>query len=567
MPGALIRFFKQFHQLEKHLDLVRNTTEGPVAGVYHPKTETISWKGIPYANPPVETLRWKAPLPPEKRLEPLVANTFSQLCPQYADLDRHPHNPTEVSGNEDCLYLNIWAPEKIDAPLPVFFWIHGGGNSVQWPLLSNLDAGYLAARGRMVVITFNYRVGPLGFLSHPALKTGDPESDSGNFALLDQIAALKWVRNNIAHFGGTKENITIAGESAGGQNVLCLLASDRARGLFSKAIVQSGILRSSTPEQGHAYTHTLLKNLLITDDTVSDLNDAEKKVAGMTPSEIAAYLYSKTPEELLKAHPENDSIGVKKFPMAFGDGHVLPEDLHKAFLSGNYSKVPLILGSNKDETRLFTMNAKPFDAWRKDRSLFKDASKASLYLAVNTFLSDAWKAMAVDELADIFTQHDDQPPVFTYQFLWGSQSSKGKTLSSPYDFLLGACHALEIDFVFGTRTASLGKIVFNEQNYEGQKSLSDAMMTYWTNFAATGDPNSSALFFWPAWTKKDGPKCLILDADLEKETLTVSSDKLLPKAVEDALAQDPLKEKILPFWKRSLYRRRRNQEKGYDKPK
>ena len=184
--------------------LERKTTEGVVVGVVDDATGTVSWKAIPYAKAPVGELRWKAPVKPEKRSEPLNTGKFCQLCPQYINHDRDTKTPQIVYGNEDCLYLNIWAPEKAGEgeDLPVFFWIHGGGNSIQWPLLSMLNGGFLAKRGNMVVITINYRLGPMGFLSHPALKTGNKEDDSGNFAILDQIAALKWVKDNIKAFGG-----------------------------------------------------------------------------------------------------------------------------------------------------------------------------------------------------------------------------------------------------------------------------------------------------------------------------------------------------------------------------
>ncbi|MBU2430897.1 MAG: carboxylesterase family protein, partial [Proteobacteria bacterium] len=195
--------------------LERQTTEGKVVGEEDTQTRTISWKAIPYASPPVGNLRWQSPRPPEKRNDVLHAEEFCQVCPQYSDTDLNPETPQIIVGQEDCLYLNIWSPKNAAKDLPVFFWIHGGGNSIQWPALSWLDGGILARRGNMVVVTINYRLGPMGFFNHPALKTSDKETDSGNFALLDQIAALKWVQANIKNFGGNPDNITIAGESAG----------------------------------------------------------------------------------------------------------------------------------------------------------------------------------------------------------------------------------------------------------------------------------------------------------------------------------------------------------------
>jgi para-nitrobenzyl esterase len=196
----------------------QETTEGVVIGAEHRATNTLSWKGIPYAKPPVGDLRWKAPQEPEKRSTPLKTVSFCEICPQYTDHDSNPATPAVIQGNEDCLYLNIWRPKTRVANLPVYFWIHGGGNSIQWPLLSYTDAAALANKSNMVVVTVNYRLGPMGFFSHPALRTGkkdDETSDSGNFAILDLIQALYWVKANIKGFGGDPENVTIAGESAG----------------------------------------------------------------------------------------------------------------------------------------------------------------------------------------------------------------------------------------------------------------------------------------------------------------------------------------------------------------
>jgi len=180
----------------KPVDLMqpdRQTTEGVVIGAIHKATNTLSWKGIPYAKPPVGDLRWKAPQDPEKRLTPLKAVNFCEICLQYIDHDNNPATPQVIQGNEDCLYLNIWRPRSKAADLPVYFWIHGGGNSIQWPLLSDTDASVLANKSNVVVVTVNYRLGPMGFFSHSALRTGkkgDERSDSGNFAILDLIQAL-----------------------------------------------------------------------------------------------------------------------------------------------------------------------------------------------------------------------------------------------------------------------------------------------------------------------------------------------------------------------------------------
>ena len=176
--------------------LERQTTEGIVIGEENSATNTISWKAIPYAQPPVGELRWKAPQPPQKRSAALKTTAFCEICPQYTDHDFNPATPRVIDGNEDCLYLNIWSPKNATGNLPVFFWIHGGGNSIQWPLLSRHDGGILANKGNMVVVTVNYRLGTMGFFNHRALKTGDEAANPATYAILDFIAALKWMQTN-----------------------------------------------------------------------------------------------------------------------------------------------------------------------------------------------------------------------------------------------------------------------------------------------------------------------------------------------------------------------------------
>lgn len=541
------------------LNLERPTTEGPVIGVENQATRTISWKAIPYAKAPVGNLRWKAPAPPEKRTQALKADTFCDICTQYVDHDRKEATPLIIAGKEDCLYLNIYSPENAgpETDLPVFFWIHGGGNSIQWPKLSNLDAGILANHGQMVVVTFNYRLGPMGFFSHPALKTGNKEDDSGNFATLDQIAALKWVQANIKAFGGNPSNVTIAGESAGGQNVYCLVSSPLAKGLFHRAISQSGVIRPSTPETGITHVNHRLAKLLVSDQKAADEAAAQKIVAQMSNKEIAAYLKSKTASQILATYPNGPKRGMISFPTAYGDGHVLPENFYDALTSGRYNKVPMILGTNKEETKLFIRQAPPFDKWRDDFSLFLDPEKAAFYDKVNAYLSDGWKAMAVDGPARIMTAVEGQPPIYTYQFLWGSGGLKS-ILEMPFNVLLGCCHALEIDFMFGTDKASLGAIMFHPKTDTGRKALSTAMMDYWSAFAKSGNPNPAGkkLPLWQAWSNgKDAPKCLLLDADFDNAKITMTNKETTDNSIETALKNDPLQPRIQPYWDTSLFKR------------
>jgi para-nitrobenzyl esterase len=543
----------------KAVAVERQTTEGMVIGEENTVTNTNSWKAIPYAKPPVGALRWRAPQPPEKRSQPLKTDKFCKICPQYIDHDRNPATAQVVLGNEDCLYLNIWSSKNATGKLPVFFWIHGGGNSIQWPLLSMQEGGILANRGNMVVITLNYRLGPIGFLNHPALKTGDEAGDSGNFAILDLIQALKWVQANINNFGGDSENITIAGESAGGQNVYCLISSPMAKGLFHRAISESGVIRPSTPQKGTAHINGILTKLMVKDGKTADEKAAIAALAAMSAQDVEAYLRSKKPQDFLEMYPEGKAAGMIQFPTAFGDGKVLPIDFYAALDSGNYNKVPMILGTNKEESKLFLRTYPPFAGWFQDQSLFKDPAKMELYDLTAKYQSDGWKVMAVDQPARMMRDNEGQPFIFTYQFLWGAGGAKGNVQAPPRNIILGACHAMEIDFVFGTEKASLGALVFNEKNKPGRIALSNAMMDYWAQFALTGNPNKdkSGLPKWSPWSNISGfPKTILLDADLEKAKITMTRSELTQEAILDALKAEPRQKEIQPFWDASPFKGR-----------
>lgn len=538
----------------------RQTAEGVVIGEINKENNTKSWKGVPYAKPPVGELRWKETQAPDKRTTPLKTTAFSNVCPQYIDHDRNPNTPWVIQGNEDCLYLNIWRPDTEEKNLPVFFWIHGGGNSIQWPLLSNTDGSVLAGKKNMVVVTVNYRLGPMGFFNHPALKSGSPEdkkSDSGNFALLDIIQALNWVQANIGYFGGNAENVTIVGESAGAFNIISLMASPLAEGLFHRAVSQSGGVRVSTLEKGAIHAEEILARLLVKSGNVPDEKAASAIINQMSLPEIASYLKSKSAEEFLETYPEGPAVGMIRIPNNFLDGTVLPLDLYKAFKAGQYNKVPVILGTNKEEAKLFLRLDKTFAPWTRDGSLFNDPAKGELYTLAAKYQSDGWKVMGVDNIARILRTNADQPPVFAYQFLWGAGGLKDSVIRAPFGLLLGACHAMEIDFVFGTERTSLGAYAFIPKNRAGRVALSEAMMDYWAQFARAGNPNreGSGLTLWQPWSNAKGaPKTILLDADMENIKIEMSNKELTNADIEKALRAEPRKKEIKPFWDNSIFR-------------
>ncbi|MGI5940010.1 MAG: carboxylesterase/lipase family protein [Thermoleophilia bacterium] len=474
---------------EQGLDRVQ-VASGPITGVHEGKI--WSFKGIPYAAPPVGDLRWRAPQPVEPWTDDRACTAFGPACPQpdQAGVDYLAVGPT----SEDCLYLNVWSPAKASTErLPVMVWIHGGSFETGAGSMAVYDATTLAGRG-VVVVTINYRLGPLGFLAHPALSAEPAQGGSGNYGLLDQIAALHWVQKNIAAFGGDPQKVTVFGESAGAISILDLLVSPLADGLFQRAIVQSGILI----DQGFGVS---------TNGTLKEAEVAGEALAGRLgvagAGDVAAALRSKTPEELLTAVLPATNVleqGLHWKPVA--DGYVLPDLPTILWAEGRYQKVDLLIGSNRDEGNIFLQGLtgdptaykgqmkKVFGAHVQEALTMypvdgaQDISGAfSRMLTEVGFASSARFAARAMSAAEPAT--NAQPPgVFLYQFS-----------RVPFNNPLGAFHGVEIPYVFGN-TELFAKMGTIEQT---DRDLSAAMMDYWTRFAATGDPNGEGAVSWPRY--------------------------------------------------------------------
>jgi len=510
-------------------DPVVLTKDGPVRG-FADEMNTWVWKAIPFAVPPVGALRWKAPQDPEPWSSTREVTEFGPACTQYF-ITGDP-----IVGEEDCLYLNLWRPQSLETELPVYVWIHGGGNSIGASTLNDYYGGRLAATSRMVVVTVNYRLGPLGWFTHPCLRSGTigaEKDDSGNYGTLDLIKALEWVRSTIRAFGGDPDRVTIAGESAGALDVLSLLTSPLAQGLFHRAVVESGVARSYPLGAGDERAHRLILWLLVRDGRAPDETAAEEYLAGMTGAEIEGYLRSKTAKEILSGYTP-EYAGMLSFPNPFEDGTVIPLGGFDTFRSGTYpNKVPLIIGSNKEEMKLFIFS---------DPSL---SGRDDLYQIVASYGSDDWKARGVDEIARTLRAHDDQPAIYAYQFLWGAWKPPGRSvIPPPWGFKLGCCHTLEIPFFFGNDAVDvvLQAVLFTRDNYPGRRALSTAMMSYAAQFARTGDPNrpGSGLPVWSPWSNEPrGPKCILFDVDDNQDLdIAMSSEELTPEAVRERMAAE-----------------------------
>jgi para-nitrobenzyl esterase len=445
------------------------------------------WLGIPYAAPPTGALRWRAPQDPRPWQGVRSALAFGARCPQYASQLEGSHEPGSVYGSEDCLTLNVWAPPgAAPSRLPVMFWIHGGGN-VQGGS-DFYDGAALAVRQNVVVVTANYRLGPFGWLRHSALREGATYEDaSGNFGTLDLVQVLRWLRANVGAFGGNPESITIFGESAGGRNVVSLLQSPLARGLFDGAIVQSGGTRTSgldeaeqpnpAPIEGRGPSSgDLLLRLL-----------SPERLARMTNPEIAAFLRAQTAEAIVRGYPESgaegDHTGFYELPQHFRDGVVLPEaEVPAAFASGDYNRVPVILGTNRDEWKLFMFASSEHVARFLGVPRLRDAEA---YYREADYRSRFWKAWGVDEPAAAMRRVQG-PSVYAYRFDWDEEPS---VLGADLGRMLGAAHVMEVPFVFGHwNLGPNSKLLFDEDNAPARLALSDAIQSYWGQFAWTGSP-------------------------------------------------------------------------------
>jgi para-nitrobenzyl esterase len=464
-------------------------------------------------------------------------------------------------GSEDCLYLDVYAPRFAPdqvptgpARLPVMVWIHGGGNTVGYAGLYH--GGNLAASRDVIVVAVHYRLGPFGWLAHPALRGEDTSAAerSGNFGLLDQIRALEWVQANIDAFGGDPGRVTIFGESAGGRNVAMLLLSPRAGGLFQRAIVQSGGVGTLAPARaenwlddpvpGDAHSSSeILAKLLVADGTAADREGARAWLAERDDPEIADYLRAKPAVEILEAYRREGGAGLE-VPQMFADGYVLPrQDALSRFRRGGHNGVPVILGTNRDENKLF-LSFDPDHAQMR-LGLVPAARDPERFQSLAEHLSALWKATGADAPAEAL--YASQPGrVFVYRFDWDEE------LSLPWirlDRMLGASHGFEIPFVFGHWDLGPRAVgLFTIFNRGARRELSEQMMSYWAEFAYAGDPGQGRdgkLLRWLPWdeAEPEAHKYVILDTEdgggvrMGSEPVTVEA--VLAAVAGDARLRDP----------------------------
>ena len=545
----------------------RQTRFGPVLGVDDSAASgTHSWKGVPFAKPPVGELRWKAPLDPEAWTAPRPAQQFGNACVQYGRIygpgANNRYDPTigatlgQAVGSEDCLYLNIWRPADRRGDRPVIVFVHGGSNVSGYTADPVYDGAALAKAADAVVVTVNYRLGIFGFLDVPQLKSGrDAQEDSGNFALLDIVKALKFIQHDIAKFGGNPNNVTLMGQSAGAINVYALLTTpatvDARPKLFHRAAPLSGGISLATnlppgrlptlnPASFYlAQGNRLLYSSVVADGLAPDLAGAAAWVASQTPEQVASYLRAKSPQALLfTLLTQLAALGLAgSGPIP--DGAMLPLDPIGAIAAGSYLRVPVLVGNTRDEGKLFptflTLFGGPSGRLVTDKQLFDiqysyvpDAAPQiaieqwipAAYLPVTTpvtgfnarteLLNQIFLVAGADNaLATLKSQQDD---VWYYRFDWDEEPA-------PFNDIYGAAHAFDLPFAFGNFGPSLfANVVNSSANRAGRLALSQAMMTSLGAFARRGDPNAPQALgvTWPTWPAK-----LIFDATPSAKAISV----------------------------------------------
>jgi para-nitrobenzyl esterase len=494
-----------------------DTTCGKLEGVFEKNLYTF--KGVPYAAAPVGDLRWLPPQPPKAWSGTRPANSFGRIAPQ--DTRVFTFLPSEAEPqSEECLFLNVYSPGLDNSRRPVMVWVHGGAFSIGSGSSEMYSAQTIAANQNIVLVTLNYRLGVLGFLNLNEVTKGRIPS-TGNEGLLDQVAALRWVRENIAAFGGDPGNVTVFGESAGAMSVGCLLNLPEAKGLFHKAIMESPVGEMARP---------LDMSVAITEEFL--------RIAGVDANDIAG-LRSLPIEVLLRAQQETAlKTGQGAAPVIpVADGVVMPRMPLEALEAGLGMKVPTLIGCNLDEDKFFALMIpngfkadgeslrktvsryvdekdveKLIDAYRKARTKRgESATPFELQSAISTDVMFRKTAIRVAE-----AQCRYAPGGYNYLFEWKSPAAGG---------ILGACHVLEIGFVFGNYSAA-----FNGSGPDADR-LSGGMQDAWGSFARKGNPSCRSLGDWPQYS--DGRSTMVFGLNSRVEKAVYEEERCIWQNVRE----------------------------------
>ncbi len=517
------------------------SSSGIVEG--YKKGRVIFWDDIPYAKPPINELRWKAPRKINDSTN-LILPKEQNFCVQRPSSIGGPGGDGSMVGTEDCLYLDVSAPVRNrNELLPVMFWIHGGGNTSG--LKDLYDFNKMVRRHDVIVVRANYRLGPLGWFSHPSIQDFQTDLDkTSNFGTLDIIAALYWVKENIVLFGGDPDNVTIFGESAGGHNVFSLLVSDKSKGLFHKAISMSGYTTSISPKDAY-----IQKDKSSTSSYTS--SEIVKKIIEKLPNAKETYSNEEIRDILLNLSTQDffqhytDRETYEEIPLLTSDNIVIPEAGLKASLFNKdiVNKVPTIAGSNRDEVKLWLATAEYFveldfsavgsllnipNVKLKDEDAFE---------AFNYYRSSAWKIRGVDiPLKGLYESGNSN--LYAYRYDWDDHR---RYVVADFKKLIGAAHATEIPLLAGNAKL-VGGYPLSDLIYPAGRSklfTSRNMMRFWANFAKNGEPGkSSNSVYWHSVVKNNefGSSYLVIDS---KRNLKIKDNTQTFESLSKELYKDP----------------------------
>ncbi|MBD1263139.1 carboxylesterase family protein [Maribacter polysiphoniae] len=485
------------------------TELGAIRGVYEDGVD--SFKAIPFAAPPVGEFRWKAPQPLSPWEGELDASEYGANCAQ-SGWGGAPGTISEGS-SEDCLYLNVWKPADANtgANLPVMVWIHGGGFVGGSGSGAGIAGDEFAKKG-VVLITINYRLGRLGHFAFPALSAEHPEEHKGSYAYMDQIAALQWVQKNIAAFGGNPDNVTIFGFSAGGVSVHSLMTIPGAKGLFHKAISESGGARDGVLTGRPIKEENASAFYPVSAETIG-INFAKKHGIDGTDADALAKLRALPVEEIVDSGQETDGEGGPRiYSGPILDGKLVVETAESAYNAGRQIQIPLMIGSNSAEIGgSFVNNRKTkeelfslFGEFKEEAQAAYDPDGTKDFEEVITKFNTDWVWGEPGRFAArAFAEKVE--PTFIYHFGFVPEPMKER-------MKYGAGHGSEVGYVFNNLDARWG----NPETTPEDKKVAELMNGYWVNFAKTGNPNGEGLPNWPVYTKNDGE---IMDIQLDGEAV------------------------------------------------
>lgn len=486
----LIACFAQAQQKASVAGPEIHTSLGTLRGVTI--GDVTSFKGIPYAAPPIGEYRWRPPQPAKAWKGVRNANKFCSDCAQMGFV--RGTDSISKSSSEDCLFLNIWLPAGTtkNAKLPVMVWIHGGAFVFGSGAMPDFSGSSFTEKG-VILVTINYRLGRLGFFAFPALSQEHPEEPKGNYAYMDQMAALQWIKENIGAFGGNPNNVTIFGESAGGVSVHSLITIPQAKGLFQKAIIESGGGRDGVLTGRPMNKENADKYYPISAETIG-INFARKHGIEGTDAAALSKLRALTVAQVIDGGQEsNGPGGPPTYSGPILDGKFVIQTAESAYEAGKQAKVPLIIGSNSAEVPAGFVNARSKEELFNLFGSLKDEAKAVYSPDSTTEFPKALTMVNTDKVwaeparftARAFTAKGSTAYIYLFSYVSASMQQRMR---------FGAAHASEIAYVFDNLRSRNSAAIADKD-----KEVAKMMNTYWTNFAKTGDPNGNGLPKWPIY--------------------------------------------------------------------